>query len=544
MCVLRNIGGVHMNQSEAKRKQLQMYSYIIGLIVALLLGGILGSNGTTYLTAAVAGIFLFVILSSAGMGDAFGRLLRSKRSKGQYRDAGELRKCAVLIQLPAGAAGFILALVFSGVLTESVLQVPYAVLPMRILSPVIFFSALQVLLLGYFQGAGALMPSVTVNFLRPVFYLSFGYLFGRLLSGYGEKVSALLNNTDFVGMWGTIGISVGVVVSEFLLLIFLFLVYLGSNRKVDREKSGEGLQKTMGTAVSVRMLLLMRLVPCLILFILLLFVAFGLGSYERNAEDIFSAAYDYGNYITGYILLCGIPLFLLLGRLLPVCGRLEALARKKDYKAIKELMQAIYHYGWIFCLYVTILFVIMSSELAGMLFSDTAEQVSSMLKVGAAFILIIGMSVCILIHQISLDRRLYVIGELVIGFVLYAVSLTVMAGKGTLEITGLVYAGLIGAAGILAAAVVLTILSGRPEIDYLRILGIPLVAAVVAGLVMLFLSKILSPHLGNLMSLIVCAIVGLAVDIGALTAVKNIRAQEIALLYGKLGNRLLAILTR
>ena len=514
-----------INQIEAKRKQMQCYSYIAGLVILIVLGGIAGENGIAYMAAMLVSLAFFMILTAGGTADAVGRLLRSKRSKGQFRDARKLRKCSVMVQLVSGAAGTVLFLLLSGVLAEKVFRMPYAVIPMRILAPVVLIGALQATLLGYFQGSGFQMPSVTVSWLRQILYISFGLLFGRVLHGYGGKVSAFLKNVDFTGMYVVIGIAVGILVSELLLLLFLTVVYLGSNRKTDSEKSREGLQKTEGFVSSVRLIFLLRSFPCAVLLLCLLAVGLGMVVYQRNAEGAADSAYAYGRYVMGYLAVCGIPCFLMLGRLIPVYGRMTFMSRKKEHRNIRELGQAAIHYSWIVSLYAALLLEVMAPELAGFLFSESAQEVSAMLRSGGVLVLFVGMASSVLIYQLGSDQRYVVLCELLGGNVVFFISLFLMSGGDAAGIMTLIYAGLIGTGCVFLAGVVMLLLGGHLAVDYLRVLVVPLIAAGAAGLCMLFLGRLLSPHMGNLVSFVICAVVGIVLDMLILALSRNVSGQ-------------------
>ena len=75
-----------MNRVEIKRKQIQTLFLVIGAVVWLILGRLTGSEGIGYFAAAAECFGLFVILTSAVVPDALGKLLWSKRNKLQYKN--------------------------------------------------------------------------------------------------------------------------------------------------------------------------------------------------------------------------------------------------------------------------------------------------------------------------------------------------------------------------------------------------------------------------------------------------------------------------
>lgn len=72
------------------------------------------------------------------------------------------------------------------------------------------------------------MPSAVSCVLRQVFYLGLGLLFLGIFGNYGEKVSLLLKRDDFTAMYGAMGVALGILISELLVTLFLFVIYRGS----------------------------------------------------------------------------------------------------------------------------------------------------------------------------------------------------------------------------------------------------------------------------------------------------------------------------
>lgn len=88
-----------------------------------------------------------------------------------------------------------------------------------ILCPALILRCMQSVLLGIFQSEGSEMPSAVSAILRQVFYFGLGLLFLGIFRTYGEKVSLLLKKDDFTAMYGAMGVALGIVISEVLVLI-------------------------------------------------------------------------------------------------------------------------------------------------------------------------------------------------------------------------------------------------------------------------------------------------------------------------------------
>ena len=217
-----------MNQVEVKRKQIQFFSYALAGINVWIFGKELGNNGLAYLTAAFLVFAFFWILTGKNIPDRMGKLLRGRSAKGQYKNVLKMRRNMMLFQM---AAGLLAALFCAGVgyvVLEKAFCIPYGSMILWILCPALFFRCIQSVFLGCFQGEGSEMPSAVSCVLRQVFYLGLGLLFLGIFGNYGEKVSLLLKRDDFTAMYGAMGVAVGILISELLVTLFLFVIYRGS----------------------------------------------------------------------------------------------------------------------------------------------------------------------------------------------------------------------------------------------------------------------------------------------------------------------------
>ena len=102
-----------MNRAEVRRRQAGMISNGLMLAAMLILGQQTGNNGITYLmTAALAYALLWTIVGG-NLSDTLGRLLRSRKNKGQYKNAWKMRRSAMILQSALGLAGSARLFVFS-----------------------------------------------------------------------------------------------------------------------------------------------------------------------------------------------------------------------------------------------------------------------------------------------------------------------------------------------------------------------------------------------------------------------------------------------
>lgn len=540
-----------MKQQEIKRKQIICYTYVIGLLGMIGMGKILGDVGLAYLAVALWGISLFTLLVTFGVSDVIARLQRNRRNKGQFKGAARMRRQFLLLQ---GVVGVVLSLalfLLADPLARNVFRVPQSVSAMRALAPVILIQALETALLGYFLGSGSYMPSLVSAVLRQGFFLVFGSLLGRRLADYGGKVSNLLKDSSYGGMYGALGVALAILLTELLVFLFLFIVYMVSDRKADEQRSQEGLRRTesMGDIVRVFFGALWQ-GTCTALLVLLPFVL-GAIFYLRSASSLTSsvstatpdatslsaavstAVAGYGSFFGKCFLLCVSILLILAARCLSVYGRLQAAVRREDVRYTRDVASMGLHYVWVVGLYFSVTIMVMAPQIAAGFFQGDDGVLAGMLRSGGALILMAGIVILLSMVLLANGERYILMGMLGIWVVLSLVLQNMFVKSSGYSAAGILSGELTAVAMLLAAMAAYCVWQSRINTEYIRILCVPLAGAGIMGLAMMLVTKLLGVHMGNVMSVVVAALLGIIVYGSILVLTKNIREYEISVLYGK-----------
>lgn len=547
-----------MNQMEIKRKQLVCYTHIIGLIGLMGMGKLLGDNGLCYLAVALESVSLFTLLLTAGSAEVIARLQKNRRNKGQYKGVARMRGQLLLLQ---GVTGLLLTVIFlllADPLAEKLFRVPYSASALKILAPVIVIQALDAVLLGYFQGNGSQMPALISAVLRQGFFLVLGSLFGRRLAVYGDKVSGLLKNENYGGMYGAMGVALGILLTELLVFLFLFIIYMGSDRKADAQKSQEGLRRTESLGDTVRLYYGTGWQGIFISLLAMLPVPLGAALYLRTTVQLGQAVSSmdpesgvpmgvligedaiagYGSLFGKCLLLCGVFILLLTARCFSVYGRLYAAIRREDARHSRDMASAGLHFIWTAGLFLTITMAVTAPQMAAGFFPGRDEGVEQLLKAGSVLILLGGLVVLFSMTLLSYGEQYLLMGALCIWLIMDVILQSLFVKASQYQVIGILY-GLLVSTGILAAGpAAYTVWRERLSREYIRILGVPLIGAGIAGLVMMLVTKLLGAHLGNLICLLVAAVLGMIVYGVILILTKNIREYEMGALYGKQARKL------
>lgn len=518
-----------MNQVEVKRRQIQSFSYILTGINIWVFGKSIGDNGLGYLTAAILVFALFWVLTGKNLPDRMGRMLRGKSAKGQYRNVSRMRKNMMLFQITEGLLGTFLCMGLGWVILDKVFLVPYGSMILWILSPVLFLRCIQSVFLGYFQSEGSELPSAVSSVLRQVFYLGLGLLFQGILRSYGEKVSLLLKRTDFTSMYGAMGIALGMLFSEVLVLLFVFVIYRGSMS--GRRETESGMKGTDSFFAQLRTLLIPMGGDILRDLLLLLPLWTGLIFFQQKSEDIYSSVSVYGIFAGRYlsVILPVVSVFSI--GILPGVARTGSHIRKKEERYAKTALQAgiqgVVVHGFFFTAWIAVL----AAALTQALDQSAGTALTGMFTTGSSLVLwILLLFYFSEILEIRGEKHLLLAGYGLLDIVSIVALLILMnAGNTT---TALTLSLVLGTAAGAVALCVLTCLRMKTWPDPLRTLAVPAGSCCACGLLAFGLEKICLPHLGAVITVLLELVITGGVYWFLLLMLRSFRGQDLNYVAG------------
>lgn len=497
-----------MNQVEVKRRQIEAYAYILGLINICIFGKLLGNNGITYLMIALECFYFFATITSGALADTLGRILRGRNAKGQYRNAQNIRRRALLMHGVIGLICSIILVACAGVISESVFGVQHSTSIMMVLSPALFLTTLSSVIVGYFRGEGSEAPATVAVVLRQILLMGLGLLFANLLNDYGTKVSNLLGNEAYTAMYGGMGVAIAFTVTELLVFAFLALLFWSNRRSLKKQES-EGMKRTESFLDTVRVLYGTRGMSVLLLMLAQLPLWVGAIFYRKSMEDIAAFTENYGLFVGKYLVICGFVILPVSAWLLTVNARTAGFLRKDEQRYAKSSFQGGLQLGVTFSLFFVVYVAMMAEQLSGVFCGKVYGQLADMLQQGSALIILAVFGIYFSRFLLLTGNYYHVLGCLGGMNILFIIVMSVALNVGNAGVMALVYATLVAGTAYCVALGFFSCRILRMKIEWIRVLVMPLLASCVIGLLCLLLGKVLTPHLGNLVTVIVSLVLSL-----------------------------------
>ena len=517
-----------MKHVEVKRKQIQIFSYIIWLITLLVISKIVRNDGIVYFVVAVEAATIFLLLLSHSVPDTLGKILRSRSTRNQYKNVKKIRKNILTFQFIIATIGAVTLFFLSDFLANEVFKMPYSSYIIKILSPIILLRTICGVLKGFFQGSGTEMPTVVVDVLRQVFTLGFGILFCNILKTYGEKVSALLQNNTFTAMYGIMGIAIAMLLSEVLLLLFLLLIYLGSNHKSNHKL--DGLNKTESFSESIRIFYSSMSFSILNSLLARLPIWLGIVFFVRSGEV--KQISEYGIFYGKYFVLCGFVMLPICALMLSMCVRIVSDLRKGEQHFARNEFQVALQTGFVNTVFVSAWMIAMAKQIASLFAEKDAVLLAKMIQSGSSIVVFVVL--CYFFLQILLLNKKDIIVLFTFGVlnIVFIISLTLCLKIWKFGVLSLVYAGV-------ASSFIICIMLGffaikllKTNINLINSIIIPLVAAVIIGVINALLSKLVGLYLGNIVTLLVTYLMGVILYWLVLLLTKSYKEEDLYLIPG------------
>lgn len=205
---------------------------IIGLLYNSPLAAILGDEGIGYYNMAYNAYTIVLLISSYSIPSAISKVIAQKLAVKEYRNAHRIFKCALLYVLVVG--GIASLFVFFG--TGLLVQVEYAMLPLKVLAPTIFFSGILGVFRGYFQAHKSMVQTsvsqIVEQILNAAFSILMAYLLTKAMSAAPES-----ERLSYGAAGGAIGTGVGVLTALLFMLGMYALNRKTILRRVERDKT-------------------------------------------------------------------------------------------------------------------------------------------------------------------------------------------------------------------------------------------------------------------------------------------------------------------
>ncbi|MBE5876402.1 MAG: polysaccharide biosynthesis protein [Lachnospiraceae bacterium] len=514
---------------------------LIGLLRRIPLTNIIGNVGNSYYSTAYAIYNIMLIISSYSLPLAVSKLVSARLSKHQYKNAQKAFYCAMAFAIVSGGSAFAAVEIFADWIANQFVMTPMSAMALKVLGPALLIVSVMGVFRGYFQGIGTMMPTAVSQIIEQIFVVIVSLAGAMVLFGRGEKVGALLHNENYAPAYGAAGASLGPVVGAIVGLGFLVLVYMAYRPKVKYlvRKDVNSKEESYSTVLRIMLLTIVPVLLSTTVYNISEFIDIRIYNQVMIEKGFAEVKDDYWGVYTGqYKILINVPLALANAMCSSVVPVLTGLLVKSQLKDIEQKINQAMRFTMMITIPSAVGLAVLASPIISMLFPDKGDLAVNFLQIGSISVVFLSMSTLTNGVLQGINKVNVPVIHSAIALVIHVAVLYLMLQM-DMGIEGVIYSNIVFA----VIMCVLNALAIRREIhfhqEWVRTFVIPFVSALIMGGVILGLSKLLTQFMGNILSVIVCILVGVVVYFVALILLKGLTETDMKSMPG--GRTLLTI---
>lgn len=516
-------------------------SYIIILLGRIPIYHMIGKDGMAYFSLAQEAFLLVGGVLFYSMKEGIASLIRYRVRREQFKGVRKLFLQSLFVTFILSAALTVLLEAGCQYVMHQVLQLPLAVMTVRVALLAIPFLALAGVFQGYFQGFHMRDPGVHADFIFTAAFLIVGLISAEGFMLYGQKVSDLLHNARFQYEYGAIGVSTGLLAAALLSLLYLLILYFVFRKSLEKDGSREREYFKNSESSISRIRSLLGSGGFYALFYLT-FALSGFGSvfvfFLLHKGDS-TAVSTFGSYYAGCNALLKAMILVLLLAFYSSVRRVVYYQEREESRMAREKLGMLLHRMLVVLLPVAILSAVLSENLSILLLGDTGTEASGAMQVCSIGVLFGALGYAFILLLLRLKQNMLAAVTAGIAMVLQMVLLVIMMSAGVGGVLAPALSQMIFYLLLAAAGFVLVSRQMQYRQDWIRGAAIPTVLAAVTGVLTMLINRFLTPAAGRVVGTIVCVAVGILVYVILLLASRNMKEEELnSSLFGKLLLRL------
>ena len=505
-------------------------SYLILLIGRVPMYHMIGTDGMTFFCIAQGSVLLVGGAFFYSMREGMASLIRYRVRREQFKRIRKLLvQSCLFIFLFSMALTVALEILLPYVIGD-ILQLPLAIVSVRVALLGIPLLAVAGTLQGYFQGFHLRAPGIHADFIFAAVFLVVGFFSVEGFLLYGQKVAGLLHNDRFRYEYGAIGASFGLLAACAISLLYAVILYFmfRKNLEKDGERARDYLRNGENFFSRIRLVLGSGLMSALfyIFFAASDLVSAAAFLFFHNGDS--SNITDYGLYYTGcQTLLLAVILFLFLLFHSSV-RRIVYYQEHEEVRLVREKLSFLIHRMMVILLPFVVIVAVLSDNLSALILGETNESVSSAMQISSIGILLGTAGFVYVFMLLRLKKNIPAImmagGSLVLQIVLLVITMSV--GINGMQAVALSKMGFFLLLTVLGFMLVSRETQYRQ--DWIRGIAVPIALAAIMGLMIIMMNRFLTPSSGRIVGTIVCTVVGILIYLVLLLLSRNLKREELS----------------
>ncbi|MBR6308102.1 MAG: polysaccharide biosynthesis protein [Lachnospiraceae bacterium] len=517
---------------------------LLGLFKRIPLAYIIGNTGNGYYATAFDIYQIFYTISAYGIPVALSKLVSAKVSKGEYKNADKIFKCALKFSIVMGLLSSFVVFFFSNQLANAFGE-PMSFLALRMISPTLLIVCVLSVFRGYYQGMGTMVPTAISQVIEQIFVVGVGIGGSYFLAKYGTKVGMLLHNENYKYSYGAAGAIAGCVAGAILALAFMLLMYKAGSRRFKRNIYKDPTT-VIDSSYSIYRSVILTIIPIVISSSVTTVSGFCDHFIHNKVMDIkgFSElkTANWGIYSGKYMVLVSVVLALSSAMGMATVPTLSGHVKKKEFDIVKSKVKSVIRITMMVAIPAAAGLAALAPSVMYLLFSTTDVVAPTLLRIGSVGIVLFSLS-SITGYILQGMSHLYVpIKHALIAMVIHLSLMTLLLFTTDLKVYAVALSNNVFALimCILNVLAIMRIL--RCRFDLLRTFGMPFISSAVMGVAIYLIDKVLCNNGFSRIKIIFSIIIGAIIYALIMLLTRSVSAEELSRFPG--GRKIARILEK
>ena len=356
----------------------------IGFLYRLPMTDIIGDEGNAIYAAGYQVYNFLLILSSAGLPAAIGKMVSERISLGEYKNAHKVFQVSLLVSGGLSFVFMIALLLTSKLIAVNICKIPDAYYTLLSLAPTIFIVGIMSVFRGYFQGMNNMVPTAVSQIVEQIFNAVFSVLLSWLLISKSVALSAA---------GGTTGTGIGALAG----LIIVFLAYGTQKDRIKRRNRLNTGKYRVESAGEIASILIKTSVPIIIgtaIYSITNLVDMSMVMDRLLASGAFTedeATVLYGQLQGKYVTLTTLPVAISTAVATASVPNIAGAMAIKDYTSVERKINMAIKISMVISIPAALGMAVLSPQILYMLFPRVPEG-GSLLRVGSFSIIFLALS--------------------------------------------------------------------------------------------------------------------------------------------------------
>lgn len=502
-------------------------TYIGSLLFRIPLFYMIGEKGVGYFGIVYELYIIIAFFFSYGLSEATATLIRYRIKREQFKNAIRVLHSALVL---GGVFGIVICVGLLGtgnVLAEKIMGMSLCGLAISVMAPSVIFSVLTGVLKGYFQGNGSRVVAIHSKIMEMLFLYIGGLAGAYVAYGYGQKVSNLLLNESYAPAYGAMGACVGILVSSVLCFFHSLLLYFLYRRRSKKQEYRDS-QKYIEKRTHIVHMLVWTALPYAATGMMFHGLPFLSGClYIHMSGNVAETVLLWGSYYGKYYVVIGVLAALLSTLGIEPVRRVIYWTEREEFRAVREKFACMIQQCVLWTAPVAVFTAVLAENILNVFFKGNNMITATWIMWGSIIIVLYVFAIVFTNILIRLRRLKHVLLYAGAAIVIATGSMYVLLANTQLGILSLVIGNIIFYAVLTVAGFVLVTKSFQYVHDWIRGLAFPVVAAGIAGLIVMLLNKAFLSMTGSTISMLISLFVGCAAYTILLLAIRCVNEREL-----------------